>query len=439
MQRADYFTRRDTFSRRDFLRTAVALGAGAMIELLVCKQFADVAQNFVPANVDETRTVAQSAAAASLQNASPALAPAAPPASVPRSVALPDLYAANRTQIEQLRKGDWQGLFYLNSDLVAPVARQYDIPEDLLHALIFRESSGIPTDRSKVRLDNRYSYTNGAVGLGQVMVMNARAADGSIVDLTHMPTNLARTADLFNSYRQKYDGDSDWVRKTLYDYNAGPNRTVTPPETLQYADQIVSLWKDPSRLKSDYLDKAWSDIALLYWDLLPTNPLAEQFVRTGVDFWEPYDGQPNHTGIDLGGDRIKIGVEIHAVADGRVAYAGKLYDIPGVPNVGRGNAVVLEHTTSNPLAHEVKFVTSGYCHMSDFAPGIAAGKTVERGQVIGYIGMTGYTSGPHLHFECAVNTPVNTSTRKMAREDGWFHPFLMLPPDQSFPGPKHLA
>ncbi|TMC53075.1 MAG: hypothetical protein E6J26_08930 [Chloroflexi bacterium] len=439
LQHSDFFSNRDSLSRRDFLRTAVALGAGAMIEMLLCKQFADVAQNFVPAGIDETRAIAQNVATTSLgQNVAPAPAPAALAASAPRSVTLPDLYAGNTTQIEQLRKGDWQGLFYLGSDLVGTVAKQYDIPADLIHALLFRESSCIPTDRSKVRVDNRYSYAKGAVGLGQVMYFHAQEPDG-MLDLTHMPTNLIKTAQLFNAYRQKYSGDSDWVRKTLYDYNAGPNRTTTPPETVQYAEQIVSLWKDPSRLKSDFLDKAWSDIALMYWDLLPTNPLLERFVRTGVEFWEPYEGQPNHTGLDLGGPRIQVGVEIRAVADGRVAYAGKMYDIPGVPNVGRGNAVVLEHRSGNPLIRNVKFVTTGYCHMSDFAPGITAGKFVERGQVIGYIGMTGWTMGPHLHFECAVNTPVNTLTRKMAREDGWFHPFLMLPPNQAFPGSKKLA
>jgi hypothetical protein len=418
----------------------VALGAGVMIEMLLCKQFADVARNLAPSNVDEARAIALSVASAgtAFQSVAPA-ATAGVLATAPRSAALPDLYASNRTQIEQLRKGDWQGLFYVGSDVVGAVAKQYDIPEDLLHALVFRESSCIPTDRSKVRVDNRYSYAKGAVGLGQVMSLHAYEADGSVLDLTHMPTNLAKSAQIFNTYRQKYDGDPDWVRKTLYDYNAGPNRSITPPETMQYADQIVSLWKDPSRLKTDFLDKAWSDIALLYWDLLPTNPLLEPYAQTGVDFWEPYEGQPNHTGLDLGGPRVKIGTEIRAVADGRVAYAGKMYDIPGVPSVGRGNAVVLEHTSGNPLIRNVKFVTTGYCHMSDFAPGIAPGKVVERGQLIGYIGVTGWTTGPHLHFECAVNTPVNTSSHKMASEDGWFHPFLMLPPNQAFPGTKRLA
>ena len=42
---------------------------------------------------------------------------------------------------------------------------------------------------------------------------------------------------------------------------------------------------------------------------------------------------------------------------------------------------------------------TGYGHMSALAPGIQVGSIVERGQIIGYIGSTGYSSGPHVHFE----------------------------------------
>ena len=46
---------------------------------------------------------------------------------------------------------------------------------------------------------------------------------------------------------------------------------------------------------------------------------------------------------------------------------------------------------------------TGYGHMSALAPGIQVGSVVERGQVIGYIGSTGYSTGPHAHFEIIIN------------------------------------
>ncbi len=422
MERTDFLT------RRDFLQKAIALGGGALLEALLCKEGTALAQSLVGSPVSQLNVLAQTASPTQADQ------PQAPANSATKAYLIPDIYTSHKTQIADMQKGKWEGLFYLASDLIQTVSKQYDIPEDLIHALCFRESTGIPTDRSKV--DN--SYATGAVGLAQVMWFHAREPDGSVVDLTDIQTNLVKMAQIFNRYKDKHANDPDWVRKTLYDYNAGPNRKFTSAATLKYAEDIIALWKDPRKVKEDFIDRAWADVSLLYWELLPQNPFREPFVQTGVDFGEAYAGQPHHTGLDFGGPKIQIGAEIRAVADGKVIYAGKMYDIPGVSFSGRGHTVVLEHTPTNPMVKALKFITTGYCHMSEFAPGIAPGALVKRGQVIGYVGVTGWTTGPHLHFECAINTPVNPVTRKMAREDGWFHPYLVLPPNRSYPGSKRL-
>ncbi|MYG11274.1 MAG: M23 family metallopeptidase, partial [Gammaproteobacteria bacterium] len=59
-----------------------------------------------------------------------------------------------------------------------------------------------------------------------------------------------------------------------------------------------------------------------------------------------------------------------------------------------GNYVVLRHGE--------QFVTK-YLHMSRFARGIRAGKRVQQGDTIGYVGATGWATGPHLHYEFLVN------------------------------------
>lgn len=84
-----------------------------------------------------------------------------------------------------------------------------------------------------------------------------------------------------------------------------------------------------------------------------------------------------HSGLDF---RARHGTPIYAATDGRVEFAGR--------NGGYGNFV--------RLRHEGDFGT-GYAHMSRIA--VRAGERVKRGQVIGYVGSTGLSTGPHLHYE----------------------------------------
>ncbi|HUD29302.1 MAG TPA: M23 family metallopeptidase [Novosphingobium sp.] len=84
-----------------------------------------------------------------------------------------------------------------------------------------------------------------------------------------------------------------------------------------------------------------------------------------------------HAGIDFG---ARYGSPIYAVADGVVAFAGR--------HGGHGNYVRLRHAGG---------LDTGYGHMSRIA--VANGTRVRAGQVIGYVGSTGLSTGPHLHFE----------------------------------------
>ena len=84
-----------------------------------------------------------------------------------------------------------------------------------------------------------------------------------------------------------------------------------------------------------------------------------------------------HAGIDF---RATYGTPIYAVTDGTVQFAGR--------HGGHGNYVRLNHEGG---------IGTGYGHMSRIAVG--AGQRVRRGQVIGYVGSTGLSTGPHLHYE----------------------------------------
>jgi murein DD-endopeptidase MepM/ murein hydrolase activator NlpD len=84
-----------------------------------------------------------------------------------------------------------------------------------------------------------------------------------------------------------------------------------------------------------------------------------------------------HSGIDFG---ASYGSPIYAVTDGRVAYSGR--------KGGYGNFVQINHGGG---------LATGYGHMSRIAA--RSGQAVRRGQIIGYVGSTGLSTGPHLHYE----------------------------------------
>ena len=90
-----------------------------------------------------------------------------------------------------------------------------------------------------------------------------------------------------------------------------------------------------------------------------------------------------HTGVDYAAPR---GTPIMAAGNGIVEKAGR--------TSGYGNLIVIKHTNGYETA---------YGHQKAFAKGIAPGVRVRQGQIIGYVGSTGLSTGPHLHFEVRVN------------------------------------
>ncbi|MBX2814094.1 MAG: M23 family metallopeptidase [Myxococcales bacterium] len=86
-----------------------------------------------------------------------------------------------------------------------------------------------------------------------------------------------------------------------------------------------------------------------------------------------------HNGIDYG---APMGSPIFAVETGVVTHAGELGTY--------GRAVAIRHPDG---------LITRYCHMRDVATGLIPGDTVESGDLIGYVGSTGLSSGPHLHLE----------------------------------------
>lgn len=107
--------------------------------------------------------------------------------------------------------------------------------------------------------------------------------------------------------------------------------------------------------------------------------------------------------------RSGFGVRRHPILGYRKMHAGVDWSAPkGTPIMAAGNGVIREAKWRSGygkwilIQHSNGYAT-GYAHQSRFARGIQAGQRVRQGQVIGYIGTTGLSTGPHLHYEVLVN------------------------------------
>ena len=89
-----------------------------------------------------------------------------------------------------------------------------------------------------------------------------------------------------------------------------------------------------------------------------------------------------HTGVDFG---APTGARVKATGDAVVEFAGR--------RGGYGNLLVLRHSNG--------FETY-YAHLSAFAAGVRAGRSVSQGQIVAFVGSTGASTGPHLHYEVRI-------------------------------------
>ena len=123
--------------------------------------------------------------------------------------------------------------------------------------------------------------------------------------------------------------------------------------------------------------------------------MRKAFLRSPVDFrrisskfqrsrWHPVHGKRRpHRGVDYA---AKTGTPIKATGDGKIAFKGR--------KGGYGKTVVIQHGQ--------RYQTL-FAHMNGYARGLRRGTRVRQGQTIGYVGRTGVTTGPHLHYEFRVN------------------------------------
>ena len=193
--------------------------------------------------------------------------------------------------------------------------------------------------------------------------------------------------DVIKAYLQAVaphlDFDTDLTPDTRFDLVVTLSRDSAGKVqlgALRYAglanrEKQIQLMQDGQGPSSD-----WANMARLgAQQTALARPVSDSRISSGFGFrLHPLLGYSRlHTGTDFA---AAWGTPVHAMADGRVARAGW--------SGGYGQMVVLTHPGD---------LGSGYAHLSQLA--VSPGDRVSRGQVIGYVGSTGLSTGPHLHFE----------------------------------------
>lgn len=134
--------------------------------------------------------------------------------------------------------------------------------------------------------------------------------------------------------------------------------------------------------------------------------LKKGFLRSPLEFSRVTSGFTNsrrhpiygfhrkHTGVDFG---APTGTRVKATGDAAVSFAGR--------KGGYGNLVILRHHNG---------YETYYAHLNGFAMGLRRGAAIAQGEIIGYVGSTGASTGPHLHYEVRIaGNPQNPLTVKL--------------------------
>lgn len=273
-----------------------------------------------------------------------------------------------------------------------PIQAETDADGLLLSLRATIDNKDGPTTITVTRKGDKFAVAEGAPQLERRVEMRSReitsslyAATDSDVDGSRLPDSIVnqiiemfsnnidfrsdlKRGDHFSVVYETFWQDGELVRTGRILAGEFVNKGVTY-QTVWYEDPITHqggyYTPDGKSLKSGFLK----------------SPVAYTRVSSGFSMrMHPILGVwKQHKGIDLA---APMGTPIRAAGDGVVEFAG-------VQN-GYGNMVVLKHWANYSTA---------YGHMSRFAAGLHRGEKVHQGDIIGYVGATGWATGPHLHFE----------------------------------------
>ena len=248
------------------------------------------------------------------------------------------------------------------------------------HLTIARDGDGFNAIEAPIKLERRVEMHSGQIRSSLFAATDAAQIPDSvaqqIVDMFSTDIDFAsdlQRGDRFDVVYETFWDNGEFIR-------AG---RILAGEFTNAGSTYKSIWfEDPTASQSGgYFSFDGKSLKKAFLK----SPLEFSRVSSGFSMRvHPISGHwKQHKGVDFA---AAVGTPIRAAADGVVHFSG-------VQN-GYGNIVVLKHWSNYSTA---------YAHMSRFAPGIRAGSKVHQGDLIGYVGMSGWSTGPHLHYEFRVD------------------------------------
>lgn len=261
------------------------------------------------------------------------------------------------------------------------------------------ELSVTPSDVWQSREDDEGKL----VGKKLDLFVEHRRVDVALVvegDLRRSLTAAKLEPDLLEKIDDAIDG-----RAELSDLKPGVRLRVAATE-----ERIEGAFVRYSSLDAvEYTPVGRPSVRIYFWDKDAAEPKKDRGKRGSTGFYDEKGRQPFHGGwrSPVPGARISSRfnpTRMHPILHVVTPHNGIDFAAPsGTPIYAAGSGVVKSAGDSGPCGNMVMIdhpngLTTAYCHMSRFAPGMHAGLQVETRQLLGYVGQTGRATGPHLHF-----------------------------------------
>jgi murein DD-endopeptidase MepM/ murein hydrolase activator NlpD len=219
----------------------------------------------------------------------------------------------------------------------------------------------------------------------QVRTGEIRSSLYAATDEAGLPDSAAnQLAEIFGGdidfHRDLRKGDRFTVIYEMTYINGEPARTgrILSAEFVNHGRAYRAAWFQTTEFTGDYYNPEGKSMRKAFL----RSPIEFSRVSSGFSkarFHPVLNKWRAHKGVDYA---APTGTKVKVTSDGVVSFVGR--------QGGYGNVVMVNHQGN---------FTTVYGHLSRFAGGLRKGQRLGQGQIVGYVGMTGLASGPHLHYE----------------------------------------